>query len=163
MQIIRVRIDAGKATQEFKDARRDIRKKTREGLIEAGRRVVLPSVQQEAPSVVRDTLTVGSASTRAYITTRGPKTKDRIAGLLQYGGIVREPIRPKQEGGALSFIGTRQFSGQRIITGEVTGPRRYFGPYRGYVDRGIAKAIPEWERVMLPTVMDAFDGLEHTP
>jgi hypothetical protein len=151
---IRVKINADRATAEFKQARRDVNRYTREGLKDAGRIAVLPAVKRTSPGVVRPVLTVGATTRRGYITTQGDKTKDRITGLLNFGGIVRTVIEPKNKL-ALTIGNTG------LVRANVTKPRRYKGKH--FIERGLDQSRPEMERILLPTVMKSFDGLPHKP
>lgn len=151
---IRVKIDADRTTKEFKDASRDIRKRAKTGLAKAAKRVVLPAIRRFAPGVVDSFLTVKATSTRAFITTEGPKIGDRITGLLNFGGTVTTKVEPKRKL-AVALRGTD------VVVAAVTKPRKYTGKH--FIEKGVAQTRDKVQREALPEIMKAFDGLEHRP
>ena len=151
---IKVRVDSEKTSDEFKGARKDINRRTREGLVDAGKKAILPHVRAGAPGVVRNALTTRATSRRGYVTVQGRRLDDRIAGLLNFGGTVRTPIEPTKKS-ALTIGDTGE------VRASVTRPRFYRGEH--FIEKGIERGVPEMERIMLPTMMRIFDGLPHTP
>jgi hypothetical protein len=151
---IKVRVDASKADAVFKQARKEVNSRTKVGLIEGGHAAILPRVLVGAPAPFRTFLTVKATSRRAYVTTQGPARNDRALGLLNFGGTVRAKIVPDKKQ-ALALRGTG------VVVANVTTPRKYHGKH--FIERGIESGLPELERIMLPTLMKSFDGLDHTP
>ena len=148
----RVRVDAAKTSEEFRRARREIRGKASQGLKEAGQRAILPPVKRAAPAVVSPYLTTKANSTSARITTLGPRVKDRIVGLLNFGGLVSTKIVPKKRS-ALHIRGTTIFVSQ-VGNGQRARGRRYRGKH--FIERGIASGYPSFERILVKTVLSAF-------
>jgi hypothetical protein len=147
---IRIRIDASPTSAQFRVVKRELNARLRAGMVKGAEKYALPKVLQQAPSVVRPYLTVKAAVTKgAYITTRGPRQGDRITGLLNYGGVVKAPIRP-QEAEALAIPGVG-------LRAAVTGPRHYRG--QGFIQKGVLAAKPGLEDAVLEEVMDSFGDL----
>ena len=151
---IRVKIDAERVSAEFKQASRDIRQRTKAGLLEGAKRAALPRVRAGAPSIVDPVLTARATTKSAYITTQGRKVQDRITGLLNFGGTVTTKIAPKKKQ-ALALRGLG------VVVAAVDTPRRYRGSH--FIEKGVDAARPEIERTTLVEVMKAFDGLQHSP
>lgn len=151
---VTAKVDAARTEAAFKAARREINAQVRDGLRRAAQTAVLPRVKILAPSVVRENLVARATSRRAYITVAGPREKDRIAGLLNYGGIVRTPIRPKK-GRAISFA---PGGGPRIARAGVNTPRHYTGKH--FIEAGVTASVGRIEDVMLAQILDAFDGFQ---
>ena len=147
---ISIRVDADPTSAQFKAVRRQLNARLRAGMAKGAERAAMPSIRRLAPSVVQPYLTVRAAATKgAYITTRGPIQGDRITGLLNYGGIVRTPIRP-QEAEALAIPGIG-------LRAAVTKPRVYRG--KAFIERGLLAAKGGLEEAVLEEVMDSFGDL----
>jgi hypothetical protein len=116
------RIEALSTELALRRARTEIGRETKEGLV-AGTERILPGVKSAAPDVVAPYLTAGATTTKAYISTRGPKVYDRIAGLLEYGGTVTTPLFPNEK----QAVGPGQ--GEWVVA-EVRTPRKYTGQRR---------------------------------
>lgn len=147
---IRIRIDESPSTAQFKVVKKELNARLKAGMVKGAEKAVLPKVLAVAPSVVRPYLTAKAAASKgAYITTRGPRQGDRIVGLLNYGGVVRAPIFPKEaQALAIPGIGLRA---------SVRKPRVYTG--KGFIQRGILNAKPGLEDAVLEEIMDSFGDL----
>jgi hypothetical protein len=151
----RVRVAAEKTSDEFKLARRTVRAKATQGVREGGQRAILPPVKREAPAVVSPYLMTKARGTSGYVTTLGPKMKDRITGLLNFGGLVSTKIVPKRKE-ALHIRGTTVFVSQ-VGNGQRSRGRRYKGA--GFLERGVVAGYPEFERTLTDRIMSAFGEL----
>jgi len=152
---IHVRVDAARTSDEFKRARATIRAKAALGVKEASQRAILPPVKRAAPAVVSPYLTTKSRGTTGYLTTLGPKMKDRIAGLLNFGGLVSTKIVPRRKR-ALHIRGTNVFVSQ-VGNGQSARGRRYKG--KKFIERGVAAGYPEFEHRLTDSIMAAFGDL----
>lgn len=151
---LRARVEGLQTVEQLKEARRQITTKTREGLREAGQRAILPPVRRRAPAVISPNMRTGATSRAGYVTTLGSRTQDRIAGLLNFGGLVTTQIFPKRKQ-ALTVGRTG------IIRASVTRPRHYIG--KRFIERGMEEGLPELERITLQKLMESYEGLSHTP
>lgn len=145
---VHARVDADPAEAAFKASRRELNSATRKALIRAAERVALPRVRLLAPSVIRSYLTARATTTRAYITVRGPRKFDRIAGLLNYGGIVTTKLRPVEAKALIVAPG--------IYRAAVNRPRRYKGKH--YIEKGVDASMPAMENAVRDEMLEAFDG-----
>jgi hypothetical protein len=149
-----VRIDSARVEHDFKAAQREIKRKAAEGIKEAGQREMLPPVKRRAPAVIAHSLTTKATSTRGYVTTLGSRKADRITGLLNFGGTVKAPIKPKKKQ-ALMIGKTGEF---RAV---VTKPRHYRGKH--FIERGLEEGFSGFEQRVLVSIMGAFGSLDHSP
>lgn len=155
---VTAKVDATKATQEFKQARREINTRLKSAMEKAGKRVVLPEAKRRAGGLRVEGVSVSSAlvirarSTTAFLTTSLRGKKARAVGLMEYGGTVHTPVLPKKKKAVL-------VNGQPIAA--MTTPRHYTG--RHFMTTAVQVSLPKTERVILEEVMHAFDGLEHHP
>lgn len=145
-----VRVEDEAVLHAISQAKRQIRRKVSVGLERATERKVLPKVRALAPGIIRPYLRAKATSRRAYITTRGPRKFDRIAGLLNWGGRVRTPIKPKNKR-ALT-IGTGGVVRSRVWT-----PRVYQGKH--FMELGVQASVGGIEDVMYEEIMEAFGEL----
>lgn len=157
-----------KTSDEFKEARKDIYRRTKRGLKEAGERTILPiarrSTERETPRDGGDVVVKTTAS-YAYLTCRTKKA-GRIVGLLNFGGTLRDPIQPRVRAGVPRRArGDKRRPGAvkfgNVIVARVERPRRYTGAH--FLERARDQGMDEYGRVLLVDLMHAFDGLEHTP
>lgn len=156
-QHYRVRIDAEKTSAEFKAARKLISVKTKQGIKESGQRYILPPVKHKAPAVVSAYFTTKVRSNNGYVTTQGPRMKDRIAGLLNFGGLVSTKIVPKRRGvKALHLRGTNIFLAQ-VGNGQHARGRKYRG--KKYIEKGVVEGLPLFERGLTKKIMESFGEL----
>lgn len=151
-------VDLGSVDNVLRAARRKVRKQAKKGVEQAGQREVLPRVRAltagEYPSGVLTALTVKARGQTAFLTTRGARKWDRIAGLLNFGGVVSVQIRPVKKQ-ALTVGDTGE------IRASVSAPREYSGKHR--FEEGVAASLSQFEETLLYYVMQAFDGLPHSP
>ena len=157
-----VEVDYGQVDDAMKAAKREIRGRTKAGMKRAADVAVEPRVRRGAalamPNNIAAALTTKATTREAYVTTRGPKVLDRIAGLLEFGGIVSTQIQPKKEGQTGLPIGG---AGSDLIRYTVNAPRHYTG--KRAVRREVAASVPEFETILLDYVVDAFDPIPHVP
>lgn len=149
---IDTRVEEDAVVNALKSARREIYRNVRHGVKKAAEERALPTVRSFSPHIIRPFLTAKTRGTRAYITTRGPRRFDRIAGLLNYGGTVGGYIEPKHGMAVMTPMGPRR---------RVKKARRYHGKH--FLEAGMAAVEPGIERAMLDEVMDSFDRLPHAP
>jgi len=154
-----IQVDYGAVDNTLKAARKGIRDRTKIGMKRAADIAVEPRVRRGAalqfPMPVVSALTTKATSREAYVTTRGPRVNDRIAGLLEFGGIVSTQIRPKEEGRTGLPVGGG------LIRYSVNAPRHYKG--KGTIRREVAASVPQFESILLEEVIDAFDPIPHVP
>lgn len=144
-----VRVEDDLVLHAVRKAKRETRRRVSIGLEKATDRKVLPRVRLLAPSIVRPYLRAKATSRRAYITTRGPRKYDRIAGLLNYGGTVRGPIRPKGKKALTIAPG--------VVRSRVWTKRVYQGKH--FMEAGVQASVGGIEDVMFEEIMEAFGGL----
>lgn len=150
---VRVVVNADRASDEMKQARRDINQRMKEALIAAGKQVALPAARAVAWRFAKPMLTVKATRSSAYVTTQGNRKLGRAVGLLEFGGTVRTVIRPKNAQALLV--------GPDVIRSEVTTPRRYMPSLR--MTAAVHARKSQIEDAMLGHVMHAFDGFPHNP
>jgi len=151
----RVRVEAEKTSAEFKLARKTIRAKAKQGLREAAQRALLPPVKRAAPAVVSHYFTTKATPTSGYVTTLGSKMKDRIAGLLNFGGLVSTKVVPKRKE-ALHIRGTNVVVAS-VGNGQRVRGRRYRGKH--FIEAGVTAGSGEFERGVTDAVVSAFGEL----
>lgn len=154
--MITVRFDGNGAPEVLKAAKREVKKRLKKGMMEAAEETILPAVRAKAPAIVRTHLTIKGAVKGPKLTTTGSRKFDRITGLLNFGGTVTSTIAPIQSQGHQALA-----IGPGIIRARVTGPRKYRG--KRFIETGIALGFPRFEEKVLDSVMNAFNGLPHTP
>ena len=152
---VRVTVDADRATDEFKAARRDVNRRLREGLRVAGEQVALPAAKRNAGNLKVDgqpvaaSLTIRATTRDALLTTKMIRLKARAVGLQEFGGVVSTVILPRRgravvvNGHPVSVVTTpRHYTGQKFMTRAVENNR----------DRIALRVRDE--------IMHAFDGLD---
>lgn len=147
-------IDADRATDAFKTARRDIGRRARSGTKRAGEQTILPRGQRSMSAktpIAPSQLIVKTTTTDGYLTVQGRK-QDRVVGLLNFGGTIQAPIKPKKKK-ALSFGG--------VVVAQVSKARRYDGAH--FLEKARDEGLDEFGMALLPQIMLAFEPLEHTP
>jgi hypothetical protein len=119
----RAKPETGGAVRSFREARRDLERHVKTGLVEAAEEVAVPAARvgvgnwAVAGRPVSATLTAKATLKGAYVTTNARGQFGRAVGLLEFGGTVKTPIRPKR-GQALVIAG-------KFIRESVTRPRHY--------------------------------------
>lgn len=157
MRIV-VKVDADKASREFKEARREINQRLKDALLEAGEQIALPRAKRSAAGLrvegipIASTLVVRARRSSAYITSTLRGKKARAVGYLEYGGTIRTVIRPKKAKALMTPFGPRAV---------VRAPRHHRGTYP--ITRAVKGREPLIAAAVLEDVMQAFNGLDHTP
>lgn len=149
---VNVKIDAEKATEEFKRARSELRQATKRGILHAGERIVLPTARRLAPVAtgrLRDSLIVKATTSSGYLTTNLRGKQARYVGLQEFGGTVKTPITPRKAK-ALKI-------GDRYVS-KVGSPRHYHGKH--FLTRAVEEKQSAIGRAMLDDIMKAFGDLE---
>lgn len=145
------------ASPILKQARREVGRRTKEAMVEAAQQETLPVIRRFSPSVVQSIFTVRATLRGAYVTTSGKRTLDRIAGLLNFGGIVSTRIFPKQEGGVLHT----PFGFFRVVYRGVYRrgrAARYEG--KDFLSRAVVTSAPAFEDRIVPEILKAFHGAD---
>lgn len=150
----RVHIDGhDKASAEFKEARKKLRRDVRGVVIRIGTKVILPAAKAGAPSVAKHALTVKASGSSGYLGVKGNRKFDRILGLWNFGGVVKTPIKPRHKQ-ALAL-------GGGIVRASVTTPRKHKGTH--HFERIVAQRSPRYFEELTREIMDFFSPLQHTP
>lgn len=168
------RVDMDAVQAEMRAAQYRIPNMLRDGLREAAEQEALPRVRAAGPSFAVAIWRAGATNTRAYITTRGKKSLDRAAGLLNYGGTVRGEIVPKRVKGARKRAAREAAGGEfkRAYRGtgpkalstpygpraRVSGPRHYRGKH--YLERAAVESLPGITNRFRDKALGVFEGLE---
>jgi hypothetical protein len=120
---LRAKPEVGPPVRAFREARRSLDRHVKAGLVEAGEEVAVPAARVGvgnwaiAGRPVAGTLVARATLRGAYVTTTMRGTAGRAVGLLEFGGDVSTPIRPKK-GRALVIAG-------RFVRAHVTKTRHY--------------------------------------
>jgi hypothetical protein len=152
--LVAAKVDDDASPVLRKAARRELGRHVKTGLRRAAERAVLPSARRRAvqhAGAAGAALIVRSRASSAYLTCRSAR-QGRIVGLLNFGGTVRTPIRPKK--GQAVVV-----NGQPVA--QVTTPRVYHGAH--FLERSVAETFPAFERILLTEVLKAFDPMQHQP
>jgi S1-C subfamily serine protease len=153
---IHVSVHAERTSAEFKMARRTLRAQAARGMREQAQRALLPPVKRAAPAVVAHYFTTKArVSGSVFITTLGPKMQDRIAGLLNFGGLVSTKIVPKRKE-ALRFRGSGVFV-SRVGNGQRARGRKYRGKH--FIERGVVEGYPQFEHGVTDAILRSFGEL----
>lgn len=152
---IKVTIDADRASDQFKAARKEINAHRKQAL-EAAAGVVMPEARRRTPGFAASHLTIRATARTAFITTKGlSRTMNRVFGLLEHGGTVRTRIVADEFKGAAAL---KTPQGPRAA---VNAPRNYKA--RRYLTGAIESRRPQIDEAILRETMKAFDGFDHTP
>lgn len=116
---VRIEVDEEAVVRALRESRRELKRDVAQALGEAAERHALPVARRRAPGFVSGSLVIRTNASGARMTTTLRGTPRKIAGLLEFGGTVATPIRPKRAR-ALSI-------GGGIFRGAVTTPRTYRG------------------------------------
>ena len=169
------RVDMDAVQRELREAQYRIPNMLRDGLREAAEQEALPRVRMAGPSFAVALWKAGATNRVAYITTRGPKSLDRAAGLLNYGGTVRGAIVPKRvksqrkraarEAAGEEFKSAYRGRGPKALStpygprARVSGPRHYRAKH--YLERSVAESVPGVTSRFREKTLAVFEGL-HT-
>lgn len=146
-----IKIDAGKTTAAFREARRGINAKLRDGLKDAGERVVLPTARSRAPvksGALRSSLIVRATPRKAFLTTSLRGQKGSYVGVQEFGGTLRFEIKPKKKKALL-------VNGRPVA--RVKRPRRIKG--RHFMTGAVESKVGQITEVMQAEMMKVFDSL----
>lgn len=150
-----VKIDALTATNEFKAARKDLNRRTKDGFRAAGEKVALPSAKRNAAGLkvagrsVAGSLIVRPTARTAYLTSNLRGILGRAVGLQEFGGTVRTIIRPKKAK-ALRINGG--------FAASVTTPRHYKGKH--FLSDSVTHNRPRIAEAVKREILKAYEGLE---
>lgn len=160
---VKVLVDAEKTSDEFKQARRDFNQRLKHALKVAAEKVVLPVAKRLAAGLKVDgvpiagTLKVVPRSNHSYLASTLRGKKNRAAGLLEFGGTVRQPFIEAKSAGALYWPG----AAHPVLQVDGGAERTVKG--RHYLTGAVDKTEGRRDKVLLEELMEAFDGLEHRP
>lgn len=155
-----VHVNADRATDEFRAARRELNARTRQGLIRAGEVAALPAARvatshlKVAGEPVAGSLIVRGTSRRAYITTAWRGKKGRAVGLQEYGGRVDTIIAPRHKRTKTGRPPALHGKAYAHPVGKVTRSRQY--RKRLAMTTAVAARSDEIARVIGDEVMKAF-------
>jgi hypothetical protein len=154
---VKVKIDADRASAEFREARREFNARLKDALRIAGERVVLPVAKRRAAGLnvegtpIASTLVVRSRSKYAILQSTLRGKKNRAAGLLEFGGTISTPIRPRNAG-AIYFPGAAHpvavVEGSRTIKGRL------------YLVGAVQQSERKIDDAIRDEMLNAFDGFE---
>jgi hypothetical protein len=148
-----VRFEGEGAPEVLRAAKKEVKTRLKKAMAEEAKTIVLPRVQELAPTEFREALVVKAAVKGPKITTAGPRKFDRILGLLNFGGNVVTPLAP------INSEGHQELSlGGNLFRARVGGHRHYTGKY--FIERGVQSAFGEFSAKVLDGVMEAFNGVE---
>jgi hypothetical protein len=123
------------ATPALRSFRNDLNKLTKEYVVDAAERLVLPVAKRRAPGSIGSSLVVRGGR-RPYLTTTRRGARRQVVGLLEFGGTVRAEILPKKRKALM--LGPGQF------VARVTTPRHYKGQhFMGKAAEDRAQAMAE--------------------
>lgn len=145
---VEAHVEDARATEGFKQARREINGRLKDGLRRAGEKVALPTARRLAPSKsgeLASSLVVKTTTRSASLTTSLRGKKGRRVGLLEFGGTVKAPIEHRKAQ-ALYFGGR--------FAAKVTTPRTFRGQH--FLTRAVHDQIPEIEAAIGEEVLRAF-------
>lgn len=147
------KVDASEAIQGMRRARREAGKLAKGAQREAAEEAILPEARRRAPTFARSRIAARARRTSAFLATSLPARLDRVVGLLEFGGAIRTPLRPKKrralrlrDGSFVMAVNKpRKIEAKRLLQGAVEAR---FGDY---------------QEALVPKLMRAFDDFEHTP
>lgn len=135
----------------LKRVRRNVRERTAKSVKRLAERVVLPAARRRGRlGPYTSALVVKTRSTGAFLTGSSLK-KGRAIGLLEFGGVRRDVIRPKK--------GSHAIMTPRGPRSGIFNPRKY--KRRGLIMRAVEDTFPAFERELLNEILSEFDPLEH--
>lgn len=152
-----VRVDAKAVQAQLRQARLAVDRQAREALAAAANRIAVPQVRVLAPDVISQYLVAKSTNRGPYITTAGPRIKDRIAGLLNLGGTVKTPIFPAHGRAVMTPAGPRAVAwrGADVPGGGTRGKAaKYEGKY--FIQKGIERVLPRMADAAADEIVAAF-------
>lgn len=126
-------VDDAYVLQALRDTRRALNQDVKRVLERAALAHALPAARRNAPAFLRGIIAVKPTTRTVMLTVTGPRLGrlQRAAGLLEFGGVVRVPLRPKNAK-ALKFNGR--------YAARVQGVRRY-AP-KGFLQAAAIEARP---------------------
>lgn len=139
------------ALRQLRAGRRDLNRAVKAGLIRGAERGAVPSVRRFAPrrtGRLADSIVAKATTRNVYLTTNLRGTERARVGLLNYGGTVRAPIRPRRRRALKLADG--------VFRAVVTAPRVYRG--RQFMDRGVQAVSERIAADLTYEVAEAFTG-----
>jgi hypothetical protein len=142
--------------EALKAARKTVRIRYTQAIREAGQRAILPLAKMAAPSVVGHYLATKANTKGAYLTTLGARKFDNIAGLLNFGGVVKGKIKPKRRG-----VKALRIPNLGVIVASVGEEGQIRARYEGqhFLEKAIDAGVPAMEEMALRKVEEAFAGV----
>lgn len=117
---IAIQVDDSAVLAGLRAQRRAISQDVKRTTLSAAEATVVPSARAlTAPTRAKRSIIARSTTRGAYLTTNLRGSEKATVGLLNFGGTVTTPIRPKR-GRALKF-------GPNLFAAVITTPRRYRG------------------------------------
>lgn len=141
----KVRVDDEKFQQGITAARREMRKREKQATIRAGEKTILPKALALTPSFLKPGLKVRADWHGGMLTMLGKRTIKRAAGLLNFGGVRRDQLRPRK-GGAMVINGSPVKA--------VLAPRVYRAKH--FLEKGVSSGIDEFGEEYKIALLDAF-------
>ena len=138
-----IRVDSKAVLAGLKAARSDLNKDVKAGLTEVAVTIGVPEVRKAAPN--KSGKLAGSAKGGAIAQGAYVEVKTPYAGLLEFGGVRRDVIRPKKGKALTTPAGPRA---------NVSGPRTYKAQH--YMARAVAAALPKAKPLMEEAVIRPF-------
>lgn len=152
-----VRVDAAATEEAFKRVRGQANDALKKGMVTAAQREVVPTARRLAPR--RSGRLAGSITARpsrgtVMLTTTLRGKQARVAGLLEFGGTVRKPVRPRRKWSKKN----RSHPAAVIVNGQpvaaVTAPRHYRA--RHFLATARDERIGQWGEAVRPAILKAF-------
>lgn len=145
-------IDSDDVREGLRAQRRAIGQDVKRTTGDAARKVTLPVAKQDAPTVIRQTLTARSGTGGAWLTTTARGKRRAIVAVTNWGGTIKTEILPRRRK-ALKFGGR--------YAARVTAPRTVKGTR--YMENAVKKTLPRYvdqverdlERIMRSRIIAA--------
>lgn len=138
----------------MRNARRDAGKRAKAAQQIAAERAIVPEGNRVVPSLARGHVVAKARRSFAFIGTNLPLKRDRIVGMLEFGGVIRGAISPRRKGGAL-----RLKDGSFVA--RVNKPRKIEAKHM--LQGAVQRRFDDYTDALAPELMKAFDDFEHTP
>lgn len=141
----KVRVDDEAFQNGIVQARKEMRKREKAATVRAGEKTILPKALHLTPSFLKPGLKVRADWHGGMLTVLGKRTVKRAAGLLNFGGVRRDELRPKK--GAAMVINGRPIKA-------VKAPRVYRAKH--FLEKGVTAGIDEFGEAYKIELLEAF-------